>query len=361
MKFTMSAAALSAIVTDAARAVPARPTQVVYSGLHIAAARGKVRVTGASDTVTMLAGGPASVATAGDVQVAAEPLTSWLSLLPASDDVTVEATSGIDLTVSSGSGATSTFPLRSDRLPEVSWGGASGGAKGVADLRLAVSCAAVVAPEDVVRLRSRDGRVSVDATDRIRVVSTSVAADDIADFDVVIPLSALKMLSGRPLTAIQVAGTRVRLVASSAAATFQVSELAVQDVSPLLTAAPPHVVHVDRAELVAVLDRMSRLTTTNGTVDVEVSGTTMLLKAASETVTSAAERVAVTCPSGMPVEARWAISVGFLLDAVRSLPSSTVAIGYGAGLTPVHVTDAVPRPDGPLAHWVIALRKHTGA
>ncbi len=355
MEFTCTAAVLAAAVGDVARAVPSHPTQPMYSGVQIAANRGRLRLTAADETVTMIAGCSAKVATAGQVTVSAEPMTSWLRKLHGTDDVTVQVTA-TDMVIATTSGVAATFPVRTDQLPDIAWSGGKGKATGIGSLHTALQAAASVVGTGQVRLRTRNGRVCIDAPERNRVTSIAVPSTVEVDFDVVVPLPALKLLGDRPLHKVEVAGKKVRIVADTAAVTLQTSEQSVPDLDPLLAARSPHHIDVDRSRLMAAVERLQLLGGhRNTTVELTIGRDRLDLTATSERVTRTGEQLPLAAPA--PVESVVLIGGDYLMAAARSIPSPTVRLAYGSDTTPLHVTAASdlerPGDTGDVA-WVIA-------
>lgn len=361
MKFTIDTPTFAEAAVFAAKAINARPVTPVLSGIRIEAAAGVLRLAGFDYEVSNRTTAAAEVTTPGHVLVSGRMLTDILSKLPKSRPVTMEL-DGNKVTLTSGRASYRLSAMQFDDFPEMpELPAAAGTVDGELFADAITSVAGAVATEDAlpilmsVYITTDGNRMTFQSTDRYRL------AQRVIDWAPADPTIGYKWLvKAKTLADVaKLAAGELQVMANDSMLGFRTGNRATTtltvegDFPKIGSLFPDHTPNntiADRAQLAEIVARVSLVAERNTPVRIVSDGGELTIDAGTGEDAQGLEAMDAEL-EGDPITS--AFNPGFLGWALKTIPTTTVRLGYSHPSKPCHIT---PTDDTDLRILIMPVR-----
>jgi DNA polymerase-3 subunit beta len=362
MKLTIAHGPFAAAVTDAARALPARPPAPVLAALKLTASEDTLTVAGFDYEVSGEASAPAEVTEAGTALVSGRLLADITRVLKTKQPIglTLEGTRVI-LTSGTTRYTLHTLPLEEyPSLPKLEE--ATGTVTGTA-LAEAVAQVATAAGTDNtlpvltgIQLELADSKLTLAATDRyrfaVRTIDWTAADDTVTTAKTLIPAKALadtvKMLTGADRISVTLPGQTgvLGLAAPARSTTTRALEGELPQYKKLWPTADSINVTavVDTGDLAAAIKRVALVAERNQPVQLSFSDGSLSLHAGTSDDAQAVDTLDAQIDSGVG-DFTIAFNPAFLLEGITALVTPKTAMWMTERTKPAVFTGAAADAD----------------
>jgi DNA polymerase III sliding clamp (beta) subunit (PCNA family) len=346
VKFTATTSDLRDALERAGKVVPATPSQLVFGGVKVAVAAGRLTVTGSAEgdtTVTVTV--PATDTAAGEKVVEPKPILTFLAGLAPSTPVDASAGTGPELRLHPRGGGPYTFRVLEATFPSTSVPAAHVHPVDLTDLPTAVRGVKGAASKSrLVNLTSRPDRVDLSATDGARLAHASLPGVTFGEFTGLLPLDVLDQISDIAATSVALDRRGRVLTAASDQVTIitRVVEDQFPNVESVLGNRPAVRAHIPVRQTTQALARLAAVADQRP-VKVHITGDQLTLESvAASGPGSGQEHIMLTHPASGDVT--FAVNLNYWRDALTAHAADTVALAWSSPEAAVFVdsTDPVP-------------------
>ena len=342
MRCTLPAAELRAALSEASHVVPTTaPAQQAFEGVLLMVNKAVLTVI-ASDGETSWATRLA-VSDPSDGQALLPPraLSTFLTRLDDGAEVTLEATSDLELSVSAGAGAPYTFRLISAPFPLPPRIRSEPVAVDLSHLGAAIAAIrSVVSKENpVVELSSGSFGLRLSATDNYRVARAELPEAGFGDFTAIVYLSVLERLAKADITGVHIAERSLRFVGERTTVVTRLVTIAFPPVDNVIEKAPPHSLVIPVRPVRAALDRLSAVAEPTTPLSFSIAGSQLTLHVDCDLGTGTE---VVEIDDSAPVDMSVSIRLPYLGEALASLGADDAVLGWTNDTQPIFVTTAAP-------------------
>jgi DNA polymerase III subunit beta len=367
LDLTARTAPLAEAAARMARLLPARSLQPMLAGVLLRA-EGDMLLLAASDgEQSAQVRVPATVHTAGAAVVSRRGLAETLAALDAYDLRLVAEGSRLALRTP---GARFALPqLDVTAFPPPAELPARVGTVAGAALRAAAVPVAGAASREAalpiftgVRVRARDGRLSLVATDRYRMAAATVPwqpAGDEAAVDALVPAALLAEVAKQPGAAetvdLHVDGDRfgVSWAGGSVVAASLATPFPDRQIDQLLAISADCTVEVEADELSAAVHRAAPYAGPHGRVSIQVTDGRLVVQGSDPVAGESEETVKATCAGDHLTRT---YQGRLLLDGLRAFAGGRVRVQVQAGMRATAFTAAEPADRHDLSYLVVPMR-----
>ena len=331
MKLLIFQPDLTHLLKTVARAVSAKPSHPILSGVLLIADDGCLTATGYDLELGITSTIKASVETLGRAVVPYRTLMELTSRMEATDAISM-AIDGAQLQLTSTSGAYSLAVDDAADYPDLP---AVAVSNNYTDITAALAAVLPAASNDAakqvltgVHINAANGNLRIAATDGHRLSIANI--DSTALFSAIIPAKSLGLIN-QP-TAIAFDNSHVSLtLADGTTIISRTLDGVYPDVQQLVPKTFNHIITINRVQLLNALQRVA------------VIGTNVIkLEARSETLTLSAEVDANSGVESLPITGSLpllAFNPTYLLDGLRSFNSNAITISANSSTSPVVLTN----------------------
>lgn len=361
MKFTIDTAAFAEAALFAAKAINARPSNPVLSGIRIEASQGVLRLSGFDYEVSNRTTVAAEVYEPGHVLVSGRMLTDILSKLPKSKPVTLEL-DGAKVTLTSGRANYRLSAMAFGDFPDMPELPAAVGtvdgelfADAIGSVIGAASTDDALAILTGILVSSEGSQLTLQSTDRYRL------AQRVIDWAPADPASTHRwLIKAKTMADIaKLANGELMLLASAEMVGFRtgnrvtttlVIEGDFPKIGSLFPDHTPNNTIADRADLAQIVDRVSLVAERNTPVRVAGAGGEITIDAGTGEDAQGQETMDADI-EGEDITA--AFNPGYLSWALKTIPTNTVKLGYSHPSKPCLIT---PTDDTDLRILIMPIR-----
>lgn len=361
MKIQINSSAFAEAAVFAGKAISARPTNPVLSGLLIEASAGVLRLSGFDYEKSSRTTTAAEVLDAGHVLVPARMLTDILTKLPKNRDLEMVVDDGC-ATITAGKAKYTLAAMNVDEFPTMpELPAAAGSVDGALFAEAVAQVAGTASGDDIlpiltaVQVIASGKQITLQATDRYRLAQRVIEwapNDESIDQQWLVRGAALvdagKLTTGEltVLAADQTIGFR----SLNRATTTMIIDGDYPKIASLFPDTTPTSVTVNRELLAGVVDRISTVAERGTPIRLQVADGEIELDAG--TGAAATGREFVDCDlDGEPITA--AFNPYYLTHALKTIMSATVNLGFTTSARPVLVT---PTDDTRHKHLLMPVR-----
>lgn len=342
MKFSTTVAELRDSLSVARPVIPANPSLLAYSGVHLEVADGVLHTTGSDGETTLSARTPVNEVDPGRVLVSPKPLAGFLSGLPASTRLSVSVEAG-DLVIEPESMEAYRFRPLAATYPAAPTPAGEAVSTDFSRLALALSVIKSAVPKDTsaVQLVSTDSGLSLNATDTYRLAHVELPEAAFGAFTGVVPLAVLERAAKANTDTVRI-DTKARMISfASPEVTVTARLLAIPfpAVEAVLASVPPDKVRFAPSDLTGALGRITSIADQSA-VAVSIEEASMRLSASSAEVGQGAETVALSEAAPVPFEVL--VRGSFLQDACAAVGSDHAQLHYSGPLQPLFLRASEP-------------------
>ena len=342
MKFSTTVADLRDSLGVARPVIPANPSLLAYSGVHLEVADGILHTTGSDGETTLSARTKVNEVDPGRVLVSPKPLAGFLSGLPAPTRLTVSVDAG-DLVIEPEAMEAYRFRPLAATYPAAPTPAGEAVTADLSRLALALTIIKPAVPKDTtaVQLVSTDTGLSLNATDTYRLAHVELPEAAFGTFTGVVPLAVLERAAKANADTVRV-DSKARMISfASPEVTVTARLLAIPfpAVEAVLSAVPPDMVRFVPSDLTGALGRITSIADQSA-VSVSIEEASLRLSASSAEVGQGAETI--TLREAVPVPFEVLVRGSFLQDACASVGSNTAELHYSGPLQPLFLCTSDP-------------------
>jgi DNA polymerase-3 subunit beta len=344
VKFIVRAGELAEALALAGRVIPKTPSLAVYAGVRLTVKAGSLAVAGSAEgdtTVTVTV--PVADSADGDAVLLPKPITTFLSTLRASTEVTVTGGDAPQIIVAAAGGSPYTF-----RVLEATFPAAPTSKHDVRSADFTLLSAAVAAVKDcakknkIVQLVSEETGLRLHATDGIRLTRALLPAAGFGPFSGLLPLAVVEQIADADITEVAV-DRRGRMFTATRPKVSIVTRL-VEEMFPIvdsvLAATPEFFTDVPLQQLRDALARLASVAEDKRPLIVALAGDELILSMSSVNLGAGAERIELSGP--VTGEVTFGVNLEFLVAAAAAHSGAAVTLGWTHATQPLFMRSAEP-------------------
>lgn len=337
MRFRTSVSALKDALGTVRPVIPANPSLLAYSGVHLEVTDEALVVTGSDGDVTLSARVKVGDPETGRLLLPPKPLASYLGSLNGSLSINVEVEDG-DLLVTPDGLEPYRFRPLAATFPAAPSPGGEPRQVDLSQLSAALAVLKPAVPRDTlaVQLVSTEDDLTLHATDTYRLTRVAMPGAGFGSYTGVVPFTVLERAAKADADAVAVDSKARMLAFRSPTVSVVARQLAIPfpAVDTVLSSMPPDFVEFVPSDLRGALERIASVAEQSA-VSVVLDGGEMRLTASTAEVGQGAESVSLSRQSAAPFTVL--VRAAFLQDAVASTAASTAALHFSGPLQPLFV------------------------